>query len=812
MLVSALRIVGASVVVLALWALFGGGPTQASPSSPSTVGVWTYTTSMDTGRYQHTATLLPNGKVLVGGGYIDLLYPYFSAELYDPVTSIWSATGNMNAARAEHTATLLPNGKVLVVGGCCDGGGNPLASAELYDPVAGTWSGTGSLVTRRMRHTATLLPSGKVLVAGGCSYVNFWYCDPYSILASAELYDPATGTWTSTGSLNTARFYHTATLLPSGKVLVAGGCPSNVYYNDCRTTLASAELYDPATGTWTSTGSLNTARWAHTATLLQNGQVLVAGGAGVASAELYDPATGAWTSTGSLNTVRAFHTATLLQNDQVLVAGGCTYPASTVEECWGYLANAELYDSATGLWTSTGSLNGARAAHTATLLGNSQVLVAGGCNSFNFCSPVLGSAELYEPTATPSTPTPTNTPTASNTPTACVLPPSGLVSWWPGDGHANDIWGTNHGTLGGHAGYGTGKVLQGFNLDGFGGIVGTPAGTGFPVGDSARTIDAWLKTSTTTGDRAIFHYGALAPGPSNFHLYVAGGVPCVGNGYGYGGICASTSVADGNFHLVTSVYEGPTTNLARIYVDDVEVASGSLSTVPNTGTGSPWTIGSFMDGGGGFVGIIDEVEIYTRALSPAEIQAIYNAGSNGKCKGPTPTPVNATSTATATSTNTPSITPTDTPTNTPTATDTPTDTATPTHTPTDTPTPTPTATPTSIYTFTGFFQPVDNLPTVNLMNAGRAVPVKFSLGGYFGLDIFAPGYPASQQINCNTYDPIDPVEETVTPGGSSLTYDPATGWYHYNWQTDRAWAGTCRQFILRLNDGSEAHVANFRFK
>ena len=152
---------------------------------------------------------------------------------------------------------------------------------------------TGNLVTARFFHTATLLPNGKVLVAGGLH--------DGSTLASAELYDPASGTWTATGSLATARDHHTATLLPNGKVLVAGGFDGSV-------ALASAELYDPASGTWTATGSLATARYGHTATLLPNGKVLVAGGltdsGSLASAELYDPASGTWTATGSLATAR----------------------------------------------------------------------------------------------------------------------------------------------------------------------------------------------------------------------------------------------------------------------------------------------------------------------------------------------------------------------------------------------------------------------------------------------------------------------------------------------------------------------------
>ena len=345
---------------------------------PCASQTWTATGSLATTRYSHTATLLPNGKVLVAGGN-DNSGSLASAELYDPASGTWTATGSLATPRRGHTATLLPNGKVLVASGL---GTNNFyqASAELYDPASGTWTATGSVATARFAHTATLLPNGKVLIAGGSNGVNG---TASAALTSAELHDPASGTWTASGSLGAGHSQHTATLLPDGKVVVAGGS------NGSSGSLASAELYDPASGTWTVTGSLAAVRNSHTATLLPNGKTLVAGGSNgsvaLASAELYDPASGTWTATGSVATARFAHTATLLPNGKVLVTGG---PSNS-----GLLASAELFDPASETWTATGSLATARYLHAATLLPNGDVLVAGGVGT----SGILASAELYGP-------------------------------------------------------------------------------------------------------------------------------------------------------------------------------------------------------------------------------------------------------------------------------------------------------------------------------------------------------------------------------------------------------------------------------
>jgi N-acetylneuraminic acid mutarotase len=255
-------------------------------------GVFVPTGSLHEPRDDHTATLLANGKVLVAGGSGTNGLTLASAELYDAVTGEWIPTGALNTPRFYHKATLLTNGKVLVVGGG-NGSVRSLAGAELYDPATGTWTVTGPLNTGREGHTATLLLNGKVLVAGGERYD----LTRYFSVGSTELYDPATGIWTLSGSLNEPHEWHTATLLPNGKVLVAGGFNDDSPWPQ----LDSAELYDPASGTWTLTGPLTDRRSSHTATLLPNGKVLVAGGGTwgffanvlpLESAELYDPGNG----------------------------------------------------------------------------------------------------------------------------------------------------------------------------------------------------------------------------------------------------------------------------------------------------------------------------------------------------------------------------------------------------------------------------------------------------------------------------------------------------------------------------------------
>jgi N-acetylneuraminic acid mutarotase len=351
------------------------------------LGSWSTAGALATARSNQTATLLPSGKVLVTGGLTSVSSTSVgylaSAELYDPVSSSWSSAGAMASARYQQTATLLPSGKVLVVGGA-DNNFNPLASAELYDPASNTWAGAPSMASARDQQTATLLQTGKLLVVGGMG-VDSGGND--LVLASAELYDPATNTWSAAAALTTARYAQTATLLSNGNVLVAGG------FDATGKVLTSAELYDPGSNSWSPAGSMATGRALDTATLLPGGKVLVAGGINdssvpLASAELYDPAANAWSAAGSLAAARDQHAASLIGNGTVLVTGGADIATNP-------LAATEVYDPVSNTWAPGVAMSTARANHSAIVLQSGKVLIAGGFGPD--ITHFVANAALYDP-------------------------------------------------------------------------------------------------------------------------------------------------------------------------------------------------------------------------------------------------------------------------------------------------------------------------------------------------------------------------------------------------------------------------------
>lgn len=346
-------------------------------------GGFTLTGNMMKARVGHTATLLPGGKVLIAGGSTSVAPQSFlsSAELYDPATGVFTRTGEMTTARSGHSATMLPNGKVLIAGGSiADSTTNfqiSLGTAELYDPSTGTFTPTGNMLTAGAS-PAVLLADGRVLIAH----------DRIGQPAPAELYDPVTGTFSRAGD-QLAMFAgdQQATLLPDGSVLLALCC-------------AAEQLYDPASGSFRLTGGTTRVypdRFA--AAPLMNGKVLLAGGyseegnAVTAGAELYDHSIGKFVPTGNMAMARSYHTATPMGDGTVLIAAGNQiFAFSTIAR-----TSAELYDPATGSFSRTADMTTGRSKHTATLLLDGTVLIAGGAINSGTDYGILSSAELYHP-------------------------------------------------------------------------------------------------------------------------------------------------------------------------------------------------------------------------------------------------------------------------------------------------------------------------------------------------------------------------------------------------------------------------------
>jgi WD40 repeat protein len=368
------------VVVLSI-PLIGAVLGRSGPGSFESTG------SMVTPRSSHTATLLPDGRVLVAGGLTwDDLTPTATAELYDPGTGSFVPTGSMETARFGQTATLLADGRVLVTGGY-GSAGSYLASAEVYDPETGRFTPTGSMSTARFFHTATLLPNGEVLVAGGMSDGTDLQ-HPTQFPRSAELYDPSTGTFSATGDSTRQRYLATATLLTTGQVLVAGGDVFQPQATSETQPDGSAELYDPSTRTFRLAGSMPTLGIGQVAVPLGDGRVIFAGGSDD-TIWSYDPAGGSFAAAGRMLKPRAGLASVELRTGVILFIGGEHHLCC--EEFEQY-ASSELYYADGERSVASGSMVETRANETATLLPDGRVLVTGGENA---STGALASAELF---------------------------------------------------------------------------------------------------------------------------------------------------------------------------------------------------------------------------------------------------------------------------------------------------------------------------------------------------------------------------------------------------------------------------------
>jgi len=381
---SRLALLACALFVFSLMVLPVGRFSAPSNSASSRAGSLAETAHMQIARASHSSTLLPDGKILIAGGFGGSgteSNPYRSTEIYDPRTGNFQPAANMTIGRSGHTATLLKNGKLLIAGGWT-GRYNVRRSAELYDPSTGGFTPTGDMVIERAGSIAALLPDGRVLVAGGEDRSE-------NALASAEIYDPATGKFARTGDMTEPRGQATATALRNGNVLIVGGgsghYPSQNVYR-------SAEVYDPATGKFTATGQMTVGRHKHAAVLLANGKVLIVGGSDnrdwhgeYSSAEIYDPATGKFSVTGTMGAARFKlpYAAVLLNNGTVLVAGG---------------SFAEVYDETKGSFSKVeGNLGAARFFASATVLPDGKTLITGGYAESGGGLPSTTGAWIYKP-------------------------------------------------------------------------------------------------------------------------------------------------------------------------------------------------------------------------------------------------------------------------------------------------------------------------------------------------------------------------------------------------------------------------------
>ncbi|MGI9157308.1 MAG: Kelch repeat-containing protein [Marmoricola sp.] len=392
-----------AVLIAVLIASRSSSPESPDPVAVEPVGTWSAAPSLTAIRGTASAVVLDDGSVLVAGGGVGALTSA-ATEILAPGGDAWEEVGPLSQARRGHQAVLLDDGRVLVSGGLSDGA--PLASAEIYDPSTRAWSPVAPMISPRLGHSLTLLKDGKVLAAGGSTLEAAESAGGGQTIrsaASAELFDPASGTWTATGSMGTARFEHTATRLGDGRVVMAGGL-GPVDEAGKVGPLASTEIYDPAASAFVGSTDLSVPRANHAAVLLGDDSVLVTGGSGgdagdisLASAEVFDVRAGSWNTVAPMGGTRTGHAAVRLEDGRVLVVGGESVQRGTRRS----LTSAELFDfdsGASGAWSPAGDMSCPRSEQAAVLLHDGRVLVIAGDAAFPGQAPIAQSCtETYQP-------------------------------------------------------------------------------------------------------------------------------------------------------------------------------------------------------------------------------------------------------------------------------------------------------------------------------------------------------------------------------------------------------------------------------
>lgn len=366
------------ILVVMVAAVLGAAPADSG---------WTSLAPMHVDRDIATVTMLQDGRILVAGGWSDAGI-LRESEAYNPATGTWSTPVEMFDFRGDHTATLLDDGRVLVAGGRTHLGAT--LTSELYDPATDTWTPTAThMAWKRTFHTASLLPDGHVLVTSAGNGIM--------LLPVTEIFDPTTEQWSAGPDMQVGRFAHTATTLHNGKVLMVGGISGSVSAIEYE---KSAEIYDPATATFTSVAPMHNVRYEHEAVLLADGRVLVIGGLDdasviMATAELYDPTANQWTEVNAMSVPRFGHTATRLCDGSVIVAGGWN-GAET-------LVSVERFDPASDTWQMVTPMQDAHMNHVALLAPKGLMVIGGWSNDTDFRIPDVelladGACHLFLPT------------------------------------------------------------------------------------------------------------------------------------------------------------------------------------------------------------------------------------------------------------------------------------------------------------------------------------------------------------------------------------------------------------------------------
>lgn len=523
------------------------------------------------------------------------------------INKIASATGSWTAKTSMPTARSGPavgtiNGKVYVAGGCCTQFFPPFGrfhNLEVYDPVSDSWT-TKAPIPLAVYAAPSGVLNGKLYVAGGQASQT-----DGTNRADLQVYDPVTDSWSTQAPLPFPSAAGAAGVI-NGKLYVAGGMnpPNTASVEDLR-------VYDPLTDSWTTLAPMSVQRAVAVGGVV-NGILYVAGGIDssgtvLTSVEAYDPATNTWSNKASMPFARSNPAGQVL-NGKLFVVGGSDGGVAT--------QTVQVYDPATDSWSVEASMNNPRTLPGAAVE-NGVLYVVGG---FTGSSNLLSSHEAF---TSEESPTPTPTP-------VCISPPSNMVSWWPGDGNAKDYVDDNDGILRDGATFAPGKVELAFSFDGAG-FVEVPDSANLNL-TQALSVDAWIYRSAgnlnsgivekTVGGGVNTQYNFfLEDGYLRFRLII---VPTVDHRH-----ISSDSVIPANVWThVAATWDGYT---MKIFVNGIQQTETLVVTDPiNSGAG-PTFIGT-NGGGGRFTGLIDEVEIFNRALSPIEIQALYNAGSAGKCK------------------------------------------------------------------------------------------------------------------------------------------------------------------------------------